>query len=46
MEIATMERLLALPVRVVHGGHFPSFDGARLRVLVRRYLDGKEAANA
>ena len=36
---ATMERLLTLPVRVVHGGHDPSFDGDRLRVLARAYLD-------
>ena len=44
--IATMERLLAIPARVVHGGHFPSFDGKRLRVLIRRYLDEKETARA
>jgi glyoxylase-like metal-dependent hydrolase (beta-lactamase superfamily II) len=42
--VATMERLLAIPARVVHGGHFPSFDGKRLRVLIRRYLDEKEKA--
>jgi glyoxylase-like metal-dependent hydrolase (beta-lactamase superfamily II) len=35
----TMERLLALPARVVHGGHDPSFDGERLRVLARAYLE-------
>jgi hypothetical protein len=28
-----------LPARVVHGGHDPSFDGARLRVLAREYLE-------
>ena len=44
--IATMERLLAIPARVVHGGHFPSFDGARLRDLIRRFLDEKEKARA
>jgi glyoxylase-like metal-dependent hydrolase (beta-lactamase superfamily II) len=44
--VATMERLLAIPARVVHGGHFPSFDGKRLRVLIRRYLDEKETARA
>ena len=44
--IATMERLLAIPARVVHGGHFPSFDGARLRVLIRAFLDAKEKAGA
>src|SRR5580658_2458745 len=35
----TMERLAGLPVRVVHGGHDPSFDGARLRQLARAYLE-------
>ncbi len=44
--VATMERLLAIPARVVHGGHFASFDGKRLRVLIRRYLDKKETARA
>ena len=34
----TMRRLEALPARVVHGGHDPSFDGARLRELAREYL--------
>ena len=43
--IASMERLLKLPARVVHGGHFPSFDGARMRELVRAFLEerGREA---
>lgn len=44
--VATMERLLAIPARVVHGGHFPSFDGKRLRVLIRQYLDEQETARA
>jgi glyoxylase-like metal-dependent hydrolase (beta-lactamase superfamily II) len=35
----TMRRLEKLPVRVVHGGHDPSFDGARLRQLARDYLE-------
>jgi len=39
--IATMKRIHDLPVRVVHGGHFPSFDGARYRQLIRAYLDAK-----
>ena len=41
--VATMQRIAALPVRVVHGGHFPSFDGARYRQLIRRYLTAKGA---
>ncbi len=44
--IATMERLLEIPARVVHGGHFPSFDGERLRVLIRQYLDDKEKSRS
>jgi len=35
----TMRRLETLRARVVHGGHDPSFDGARLRELARTYLD-------
>jgi glyoxylase-like metal-dependent hydrolase (beta-lactamase superfamily II) len=35
---ATMRRLEGLPARVVHAGHDPSFDGARLRELARAYL--------
>ena len=35
---ATMRRLRELPVRVVHGGHEPSFDGARLVELCDAYL--------
>jgi hypothetical protein len=38
-----MERLLELPVSVVHAGHDPSFGRARLRELVRAYLDGLDA---
>ncbi len=41
--VATMKRIHDLPVRVVHGGHFPSFDGARYRTLIRRFLDEKDA---
>ena len=41
--IATMQRIYDLAVRVVHGGHFPSFDGNRYRQLVRRFLDEKGA---
>lgn len=34
----TMERLLTLPVSVVHGGHDPSFGRDRLHELARDYL--------
>jgi len=39
--IASMERVRALPARVVHGGHFPSFPGARLAALCDEYIAGK-----
>jgi glyoxylase-like metal-dependent hydrolase (beta-lactamase superfamily II) len=41
--IATMHRLESLPARVVHAGHDPSFDGARLRMLAREYLRRRAA---
>lgn len=34
----TMRRLLELPVRTVHAGHDPSFDGKVLKRLARAYL--------
>jgi hypothetical protein len=34
-----MKRLHDIPVRVVHGGHYPSFDGPRHRALIRSWLD-------
>ena len=37
--IRTMRRLLELPARIIHAGHDPSFDGARLRELARAYLE-------
>lgn len=40
----SMRRLLDLPVRLVHGGHFPSCSGERLRALVRDWLRRREAA--
>lgn len=41
--IRIMKQIESLPVRVVHGGHFPSFDGVRYRTLIRRYLEDKGA---
>ncbi len=38
----SMKRLLDLPVRIVHGGHFPSYDGARHREIIRAWLEAKE----
>jgi hypothetical protein len=34
-----MKRLLDLPVRVVHGGHYPSFGRDRMRAIIRGFLD-------
>jgi glyoxylase-like metal-dependent hydrolase (beta-lactamase superfamily II) len=38
---ASMRRLLELPVRVVHGGHFPSFGAERHRALITDWLEAK-----
>jgi glyoxylase-like metal-dependent hydrolase (beta-lactamase superfamily II) len=40
--LASMKRLLDLPVRVVHAGHYPSYDGARHRAIIAAWLRGKE----
>ncbi|MEJ6782187.1 MBL fold metallo-hydrolase [Aminobacter sp. Piv2-1] len=39
---ATMRRLIELPVRVVHGGHADSIDGARMREIAEEYLRRNE----
>ncbi len=36
--IGSMEKLLTLPVRLVHGGHFASFSGARMQDIIQRWL--------
>jgi glyoxylase-like metal-dependent hydrolase (beta-lactamase superfamily II) len=41
----SMVRLFDLPVRVVHGGHFPSYDGPRHRAVIRAWLNEKERAS-
>jgi glyoxylase-like metal-dependent hydrolase (beta-lactamase superfamily II) len=38
----SMRRLLALPVRVMHGGHFPSCSGEQLRELIEVWLRARE----
>lgn len=39
----TIERLMALPVRVVHAGHDPSFGKERLVELCRAYLERRKS---
>ncbi len=39
--VASMERLLRLPVGVVHGGHFPSFSGEKMHQIIKHWLSEK-----
>jgi glyoxylase-like metal-dependent hydrolase (beta-lactamase superfamily II) len=41
--IDSMRRLLTLPTRVVHGGHFKSFSSERYRELITKWLLEKDA---
>ncbi|RXZ42067.1 MBL fold metallo-hydrolase [Crenobacter cavernae] len=41
--VVSMQRLRRLPVRVVHGGHFPSFGRERYLQLIDDYLAGKRS---
>ena len=34
----SLQRLRQLPIRTVHGGHFPSFSGERLRALIDQWM--------
>ena len=40
--IASMKRILDLKPRVIHGGHFPSFDGTKYHALIRAFLAEKD----
>jgi glyoxylase-like metal-dependent hydrolase (beta-lactamase superfamily II) len=40
--LASMERLLDIPTRIVHGGHFPSFSGERYRQLITDWLNNRQ----
>lgn len=40
--VASMKKLLELPVRIVHGGHFPSYSGERHREIIRNWLREKD----
>ena len=39
----SMVRLYDLPVRMVHGGHFPSYDGARHKTIINEWLAAHDA---
>jgi glyoxylase-like metal-dependent hydrolase (beta-lactamase superfamily II) len=39
--VETMERLMSLPVNLVHAGHDPSFDRIKLRQIARQYIDSR-----
>lgn len=41
--IDSMKRLLDLPVRIVHAGHFASYGNERHRQLIRSWLDEKDS---
>ncbi len=41
--LISMKRLLEIPVRVVHAGHYPSFGAERHRTLIRAWLEAREA---
>ncbi|WP_120633771.1 MBL fold metallo-hydrolase [Ruegeria sp. EL01] len=41
--IASMMRLLDLPVQLVHGGHFKSFSGERYQEIITNWLHEKES---
>ena len=43
ISVETMQRLRELPVRVVHGGHEPSFGRPRLIKIADAYLDRHDA---
>jgi glyoxylase-like metal-dependent hydrolase (beta-lactamase superfamily II) len=39
--VETLDRMRALAVTIVHGGHFPSFGATRYHQLIDDYLAGK-----
>lgn len=39
--VATLEKLVRLPVQIVHGGHYPSFGATRFRQLIDAYVAGR-----
>lgn len=43
--LRSMKRLLELPVRTVHGGHFPSYGRERHHEIIRAWLDARNAGH-
>ena len=41
--VESMKKIQDLPVRVMHGGHFPSSNGEHYRDIIRQYLEEKGA---
>ncbi len=41
--VETMHKLRELPVRIVHGGHYPSFGRDRFRELIDDYVGGRRS---
>ena len=41
--LRSMKRLHDIPARIVHAGHYPSFDGARHRELIGTWLQARKA---
>ncbi len=41
--LRSMKRLHEIPARIVHAGHYPSFDGARHHALIRAWLDTRDS---
>ena len=41
--LESMKRLLDFPIRVVHGGHYPSYDAARHRKIILGWLAARDA---
>lgn len=39
--IASLDRILGLPIRIVHPGHYDSFGYGRLREIIETWLEGK-----
>jgi glyoxylase-like metal-dependent hydrolase (beta-lactamase superfamily II) len=39
----SLKRLKELPIKTVHAGHFKSFSGDRMKVIIDEYLNGQRS---